>query len=366
MIKSFKYRIYPTRSQQKILETTLDECRWLYNYALNDRRTCYELDGKSPSYYSQSKTLPYLKESRDDLCKVNYMVLQNVLMRLDLAFQAFFRRIKNHETPGYPRFKSKNRYNSITFPKYGNGFSIKQSKLYIQHVGLVKIKLSRETPEVIKICTILRSSTNKWYAIFTSEVEQNLLPQNDLTIGIDVGLKTFATLSDSSTIDNPKFFVSEQKELGRYQRKAAKYPERRRQYKKVVARIHERIKNKRDNFSHQESRRIVNKYNIICVEDLTINRMMSENTTRNKNISDAAWSSFFDKLQYKAEDAGRMFIRVNPAYTSQTCSSCGFREHLELTDREFNCSNCGLILDRDLNAANNILAIGLYGIGVSP
>jgi putative transposase len=212
-----------------------------------------------------------------------------------------------------------------------------------------------------------RSSTGKWYVTFSVECEPERLKPVDTQVGIDVGLKTFASLSTGEEIAHPRFFRKEEKSLAKVQRKHSKLakgkPERRK-HRKAVARVHERIAWQRENFTHQQSRTIVNHFGVICVEDLQVNRL-THNHCLAKSIADASWSAFFSQLHSKAEEAGRKYIAVNPAYTSQTCSACGHRQKMPLDVRIFHCPCCHAHLDRDLNAALNIRALGLQGLGLS-
>jgi len=360
MRKTFQYRIYPNKKQVKALEATLEECRWLYNHLLEKRRDAWEQEGKSLSLYQQIKTYSILKEERQSLKSVHSQVLQNVAVRVDLAMKAFFRRCKSGEKPGYPRFKAKSRYDSFTFPQ--TGFNLTQdNRLRLSKIGALKMSYHRPVRGKIKTLTIHKSATSKWYASFSCEIEPERLPLNTDAVGIDVGIKTFAALSDGREIANPHFFRAEEKALAKVQRKHSKLikgtPERRK-HRKVVARVHERVKWRRQNFTHQQSRRIVNQFGVICVEDLNMNRMV-HNHCLAKSISDVAWSAFFNQLMCKAEEAGRELIRVNPAYTSQTCSRCGHRQKTPLSERTYHCPCCLLDIDRDLNAALNIMALGL-------
>ncbi len=219
----------------------------------------------------------------------------------------------------------------------------------------------------MKTCTVQRSSTGKWYVSFSCECEPLRLEPTPTQVGIDVGLKTFATLSNEEEIDNPRFFRKEEKALAKVQRKhsqLAKGTPERRKHRKVVARVHERIKFRRENFTHQESRQIVDRFGVICVEDLHVNRMV-HNHCLAKSIADASWSAFFGQLSCKAEEAGRQLVKVNPAYTSQTCSVCGHRQKMPLDVRVFACPCCHVHLDRDLNAAKNIRGLGLQALGLS-
>jgi len=360
MRKTFKYRLYPTKQQQRLLAQQLEECRWLYNHLLGKRRDAWEQDGSSLALYQQQETFSILKHERPSLKSVHSQVLQNVAVRIDLAFKAFFRRCKAGEPPGYPRFRGQGRYDSFTFPQ--SGFSITHDdRVCLSKMGRIKMVNHRPVGGKIKTLTIHRSSTGKWYASFSCEVEPERLPENPDAVGIDVGLTTFATLSDGQEIANPRFFRTEEKALAKVQRKHSKLakgtPERH-NHRKAVARVHERIAWKRENFTHQESRKIVNTYGLIAVEDLTVNRMI-QNHCLAKSIADASWSAFFSQVSSKAEEAGRHLVKVNPAYTSQTCSQCGHRQKMPLSERIFDCPCCHAHLDRDLNAAKNILGLGL-------
>ncbi len=369
MLKTFQYRLYPTKHQETILNSQLEECRWLYNHFLEERKTTYEKTKKSPGLFDQCLTLPKLKSQWGSLKTVHSQVLQNVAMRIDLAFQAFFRRCKNGEKPGYPRFKGLDRYDSMTFTQIPVGCEIRDEILKISKVGNIKIILHRPLEGKPKICTIKRSSTGKWYAYFSCEIPTlNILPNNKRKIGIDVGLTTFATLSNEESIPNPRFFRKDEKELVKAQRKLSKEekgtPERIKR-RKPISRIHERIGFRRKNFAHQESRKIVNRFSFIAIEDLEINRMI-HNRCLAKSISDAAWSLFFTLLFVKAVEAGRTIVKVNPSYTSQTCYACGHRQKMPLSKRTFLCPCCKFETDRDHNAACNILRLGLQSVGPIP
>ena len=363
----FTYRLFPTKKQEKKLNQTLEECRWLYNHLLEMRKTAYERDGISLTCFQQQSSFPVLKQERSSLNAVHSQILQNVAVRIDLAFKAFFRRVREHaEEPGFPRFKGKSRYDSFTFPQ--SGFSITHDdRVTLSKIGSVKMIYHRPIKGKVKTCTIRRSSTGKWYGSFSVEYEPERLGPVATQVGIDVGLKTFATFSNGEEIANPRFFRKEEQALARVQRKHAKLAKGtplRRKHRQVVARVHERIAFRRDNFTHQESRQIIDRFGVICVEDLHVNRM-THNHCLAKSIHDASWSEFFSKLSCKAEEAGRQVVKVNPAYTSQTCSSCGHRQKMPLDLRIFACPCCHVQLDRDLNAALNIRGLGLQALGLS-
>jgi putative transposase len=363
MLKTLRYRLYPTKLQQRLLQQQLEECRWLYNHLLAERREAWEQRQESLRYYDQATSLPGLKAERPSLTTVQSQVLQNVAVRIDLAFKAFFRRSKAGETPGYPRFRGTGRYDSLTYPQVPVGCKLdaEARRVRLHGVGLVKIVYHRPIEGVFKTATIRRSSTGKWYVSFSCEcAEPAPLPKSDASVGIDMGLKTFATLSTGLAIANPRFFRQEERALAQVQRRLSKAekgtPERAKR-RRVVARVHERIAWRRGDFTHQHSRRIVNQFDLIALEDLAVNRMAHHHCLA-KSIHDGAWSQFADLLSYKAAWAGRRCVAVNPAYTSQDCSQCGHRQPLTLSDRTYTCPCCGLVLDRDLNASVNILRLG--------
>ena len=365
MLKAMKYRLKPTKAQAHTLDDQLEECRWLYNHLLAERKTAYEERQESLSYYAQANTLPPLKEDRPSLIGVHAQVLQNVAVRIDLAFKAFFRRCKAGEEPGYPRFRGYGRYDSMTFPQYGNGCQLTDGVLKLSKVGALRVTQHRPLEGTPKTCTLRRSSTWKWYVTIICEVEAQPLPSTGEVVGIDVGLISFATLSTGESTPCPKFFRQDEHDLKRTQHKLSGTPKRmpeRRKRRTIVARVHERIANRRSNFAHQESRRIVNRFDVIAVEDLSVNQML-HNHCLAKSIQDAAWSQFAVQLIYKAAYAGKRVVAVNPAYTSQDCSRCGHRQKKTLAERVHSCSCCGLALDRDHNAALNIKSLGLQALG---
>lgn len=220
MIKAFKYRIYPTKKQETLLEEWLRLCCELYNAGLQERTDAYKRAGKSIGYTSEQNQLPAIKEVREDLKVVHSQVLQDALGRLDRSFQDFFRRVREGEKPGYPRYRSRFRYDSFTFPQ--GGFSIVNGKLVLSKIGHIKIVQHRPTQGTVKTATIKRSPTGKWFVSIVCEFEPKALPLEIEAAGIDAGLKTFATLSTGDTVANPKFFRKEEKELAKVQRKLSK------------------------------------------------------------------------------------------------------------------------------------------------
>jgi putative transposase len=363
MLKTFKYRIYPTKHQRKVLVNTLELCRWIYNETLSTRKNAWEQEQKSLSCYDTMKLLPEWKEQKPELKNVYGQVLQQVCTRVDLAFQAFFRRVKTGENPGYPRFKGYGRYDSFTYTQ--NGFCLKNDGLHLSKIGTVKIKLHRNIQGKVKTLTIRRDNLGKWYACFSCEVDSNPLPKSEKVTGIDVGLESFATLSNGEKISNPRFFKNSEKKLAKAQcklSKAEKGTKERSKRRKVVAHIHQRVANQRQDFAHKLSRKLINEYGVIVFEKLNKQKMM-KNHYLAKSIADAAWNQLIQYTTYKAEDAGRKVILVNPSGTSQCCSQCCAVVKKSLAVRTHSCPHCGLVLDRDENAALNILRLGLQAVG---
>lgn len=356
--KSYKFRLNPTKKQAGVLQKTLDECRWLYNHLLEQRKLFHEELDQPLNKFQQNMFLPLLKEERPSLLLVHSQVLQNVTERIDKAFKNFFRRCKSGGKPGFPRFRGFDRYNSFCYSQ--SGFSIKGKELNLSKIGSIRIVQHREIQGKICTCTIRRED-GKWYACFSCEVEAIPLPANENSIGIDLGIESFATLSDGQKIENPRFFKKAEADLAKAQRKLSKcqkgMPERKKR-KKVVSKIHQQIKNSRSDFCHKISRSIIKEYQYICIEDLSITEMM-QNSYLAKSIADVSWNQFTQFLTYKAEEAGRKLGVVNPAYTSQNCSQCGNRKVKKLSERSHCCQICGYTAHRDVNAAKNVLALGL-------
>lgn len=363
MIRTFKYRIYPTDKQARFLQASLDACRWVYNKTLETRKKAWEDLKVSISFYDTVNLLTTWKKENTFLNKTYSQCLVDSQGRLDLAFKSFFRRVKAGEKPGYPRFKSFDRYDSFTYPQ--SGFIIVDNRLKLSKIGSITIKKDREIEGKVKTLSIKKESTGKWFACFSCEVESNPLPKVEPTIGIDVGLTSFATFSDGTKIENPRFFKTDEEKLVKAQRilsKANKGTDKRKKLKKVVAHIHEKIKNRRKDFAHKLSRNIVNTNQVIVFESLDIKNMQENNHKGlRKSIADVAWNQFMNFTTYKAEEAGRTVVFVNPRNTSQMCSRCGQIVDKDLSTRVHIC-DCGLTLDRDHNAALNILALGMQSL----
>jgi putative transposase len=368
VLKTFQYRLYPTAEQERLLETTLDECRWLYNHFLEERKTAWEERHERVTLIGQLTRLPELKAARPSLSSIHSQVLQNVGVRIDLAFKAFFWRCQKGEKPGYPRFRGRGRYDSFCYPQYRNGCKLDSNQLFLSKIGTFRVVLHRPLEGKPKTVCVHRSSTGKWYLTVACEWEPTRLAPASEPVGIDMGLTSYATFSTGEVIPNPRFFRNEEKALTKAQRRLAKKEKgtpARQKRRRVVARVHERTRWKRKDFAHQHSRQIVNRFQVIAIEDLSVYRMV-QNHCLAKSIADAAWAEFASMLSVKAAWAGRSFVAVNPAYTSQDCSCCGHRQKLSLSDRVYRCSCCWLELDRDHNAARRILSLGLQALGLAP
>jgi len=368
---TYCYRLFPTSAQRTALQCQLDCCRWVYNKALETRKNAWEQEQRSVSRYDTMNMLPCWKAEHEWLKQGHAQAMQEALTRLDLAFQSFFRRVKTGQKPGYPRFRGKDRYDSFTYPQNkGNWRFLNDGRLRLSKIGHVKIKLHRPIEGKAKTLTIRRDRLGNWYACFSCIVEQQPLPPSPKVIGVDVGLTYFATLSTGEHIPNPCFFRRDEKALAKAQRrlsKAQKGTPEYRKHRRVIQHIHHRIANRRRNFAHQLSRRLVNEFQIIAFENLAIQDMQDGNwRSMNKSISDAAWRQLMDFTAYKAEYASRLSPRVDPRGTTQECSGCGQIVSKNLSVRVHECPFCGLVLDRDVNAALNILARGMASLGANP
>jgi putative transposase len=362
---TYRYRLFPTAAQRTALNRSLDACRWVYNQTLEARRDAWQGDRRSLSLYDTNKLLPGWKQEYPFLSDAFSQCLQEAQGRIDLAFKHFFRRVKAGEKPGYPRFKGAGWYKSFTYPQHG--FRLEGDHLYLSKIGNVQIRLHRPLEGEVKTLTVKRDLLGNWYACFSVEVEFDPLPPSPRVVGIDLGLTHFATLSTGEQVPNPRFFRQDERALAKAQRRLSKCDRgtaEYRKYRRVVQHIYQRIANRRRDFAHQLSRRLVDAFQVVVFEDLAI-RNMQDNGHRSlhKNIDDAAWDQLIQHTAYKAEKAGRGCVLVDPRGTTQVCSCCGEVVPKDLSVRVHECPHCGCVLDRDLNAALNILARGLTSIG---
>jgi putative transposase len=381
--KAFKYRIYPTKAQTTNLENQFSMCRHLYNHALDERKSTYELTGATVDYYNQQKQLPTMKIERPWYKGVYSQVLQDVLKRLDNSYKSFFRRVKEcTDAPGFPKFKKRGQWNSITYPQYS---VFPSSLIVVPKVGTIKTVYHREVPETAKIKTLTISKEGcKWFACFSVELPLDVEPKRDLQnpIGIDLGLIDFLYASDGSHVAAPRYIRRSLDKLARLQRRFSAAKKRSPKWYKLLRAIqncHYKIRCQRNDFLHKTANALLVKSDAVAHENLNIKGMsrrpkpvQDESGTflpnrasikagLNKSINDAGWGQFLLYLKYKAVEQGKLVIAVPAHYTSQKCSACGQIVKKSLSIRTHECP-CGFVANRDHNAAMNILALGLESL----
>ncbi|MCL4451078.1 MAG: transposase [Candidatus Thermoplasmatota archaeon] len=372
-MRVYKFRIYPTEAQIGILNSTLNLCRELYNAMLQQRIYACRL-GKKVNYNSQQNEIPELKNAFPEYRSIHSQVLQDVAGRLDKSYANFFRRVKEKKTrknmkAGFPRFKSRDRYSSITYTQ--SGFRIlDDGHVWISKIGEVRMFMHRSVTGEIKTLSVKHDSIGDWFITITSgheaggehEQPHSYSPEFMKPIGIDLGLKALITVSDGTQIEPPRFLGKSEKKLKKAQRNLSRKQKgsgKRRKAKTRVAKIHRKIERQRDDFSHKLSRNLVEHHDLIVFEDLNIKNMV-KNHHLAKSIVDASWNRIVQYTMYKAESAGTFTVLIDPKYTSQECSQCGNIKHdLKLSDRTYHCNECGLSIDRDVNAAINIERKGM-------
>ena len=357
--RTYKYRVYPTRGQAEALDAQLGEACRLYNGALQERRDAWKQARRSVGYYEQANQLKAIRAD-GSLDLASFSACQDVLRRVDKTFRAFFGRVKAGRKAGFPRFRSRRRYDSLTFPSYGDGCRLQANgRLYLQGVGHLKVKLHREIEGKIKTVSVKREA-GAWYALFSCEVQPSPLPDAVEAIGIDVGLTTFAVLSDGSEIANPRYARKAQARLRVAQRRVARRKRGGNGRRKAVAllqKAHVHVANQRSDFHHKTARSIVNRFGMVAVEELNVKGLAGSMLAR--SVHDAGWGQFLQRLDDKAESAGRQIVRVNPNGTTQRCSGCQSVVPKTLSQRWHACPACGLSLSPDENAAREILRLGL-------
>ena len=358
-MKTYKFRLYPNVEQEGILQEYLNTCRFIYNIGLEDRINCYQRTGKSLSYYDQTQ---WLKELDNNIYQ---QVAQDVLNRLNKAYQNFFRRIKLGEKAGFPRFQGYNRYDSFTYPQ--SGFKILDNRhVQLSKIGTIKFIRSREIIGKIKTCTI-KKKVDKWYINFACEIPEVEKVIINKCIGIDLGLTTLATLSNGIKIENPRIlnqFIDRIKNLQRNLSLKVKGSNNYKKLKLRISKLYQKLVNVRNDHLHKLSRKLVDEYDLIVYEDLNIKQMVKSNYL-SRSIHDVSWRSLINYTTYKADYAGKFVELINPFNTSKMCSNCGnIKEKLSLSDRIYDCDKCNLKLDRDYNAAINILNLSKLGVNL--
>jgi putative transposase len=358
--KTYKEKLRPTPTQERALEHVLWRYRTLYNTALEQRITAWQRCHVSVTRYQQEAELKAFRAELPEYAAIHSHVLQEVLARLDKTYQAFFRRLVNGETPGFPRFQGRSRYHSFTYKEYGNGAQLDNGCLVLSKIGRIAVRWSRPVEGTIKTVTLSREADG-WYVCFScAEVPVQPLPPTGNETGIDVGLKVFLITADGEMVENPRHYRRAEQRLAKAQRRVSRRKQgskRRRKAAHLCAKHHQHVQRQRRDFHHKTALSLLRTYDTIYLEDLRVANMV-RNPHLAKSISDAGWAAFRTILEGKAVYAGRRVVAVPPAYTSQDCSGCGERVPKSLSVRIHVCPRCGLILDRDANAAKNIQWLG--------
>lgn len=357
MLRSHKYRIYPTEAQSAKLDEMLSCFCSLYNAALESRIDAYRKAGKTIGYNEQAAALKEIRGFDAQYAQFSHTAKQKVLRRLDKAYKAFFARVKRGDKAGFPRFKARARFNTAEFT-YGDGLRLQGNRLRIVGVpASIKVRWHRDLPAGAKIkAATLTRRDGKWFVSLQFEINDVIPAKPERLVGIDLGLSSFVALDNSETVDLPKFTKSNERRLHQANRKLAR---RRRgslgwkAAKRCVRKVHASVAGQRRVFLHTLSKRLVAEYDGIVLEDLNIKGLARGMLA--KSVNNAAWGTFVQQLTYKAESAGKVVEFVNPAYTSQVCSCCGSIQPKTLAVRVHECADCGLVLDRDVNAAINVL-----------
>ena len=350
---NYKFRLYPTPVQVKVLNDTIDTCRHLYNDSLGERSEDWGV-----GFWEQKQLLTLRKQDDKYLKQVHSQVLQDVLLRLDKSYQAFFKKIMK-----YPKFKRREKYNSFSYPQYG-GFRFRHGKLVLSCVGAIDIRMHRIPVGALKRCTVIRD-IDQWYCCITADDGMDMIERKPIqkAVGVDVGLLDWMALSDGNKIQNTLDFEAQASSIKELQRRLArkeKGSHNREKARIQLAKAWRQVRRCRDDFVHKASKELADNYDTVVYEKLNINNMVKNHNVASA-IMDATWGRLRLYTAYKVERRGGRVILVDPSGTSQKCSRCGVvaKEKLDLSVRTFECHSCGLVMDRDLNAALNILKLGL-------
>jgi putative transposase len=360
--KTYQYKLEPTPEQERTLDRTRMRCRHVYNAAIGERREAWRMRSISVTYYQQKVELPGIKEEMPEYSAVYSQVLQDVVLRVDRAFQAFFRRLTAGEAPGYPRFQGRNRYHSFIYPQVGEhgGARLDNGFLVLAKIGRIAVRWSRPIEGTPKTVTIGREADGWYVTISCADVPVHPLPKTGQETGIDLGLQAFATLADGTRISTPAYYRRAERHLAKCQRRVSnrrKGSHRQRKAVCVLAKAHQRVRRQRQDFHHKTALALVRQYDTIYHEDLRVTNMV-KNHHLAKSIADASWGAFLTILTFKAASAGKRVLAVDPAFTSQACSGCGVIVARGLSMRWHECPECGTSLHRDHNAAKNIQGRG--------
>jgi putative transposase len=373
--RSFKFRLRPTAQQHVALDACLRDHCTLYNAALEERREAWRR-GISVRYGGQSAQLKEIREECPEQGRWSFSSQQATLRRLNRAFDGFFRRVKSGQKPGYPRFRSRERWDSVLWPSDGDGCRWRDGRAYLRGVGAVRVSVHRPVEGVVKTLAVKREG-RRWYLVLScDDVPEKPLPDTGKSVGIDMGITAFLATSDGELIANPRHGRAAARRLAAAQQVLARKKRgslNRRVARAVVANRHRKVSNQRRDLHHQVARRLVDAYDVIALEDLAVKNMtrsasgtlelpgtnVAAKSGLNRSILDAGWAEFATILAAKAEEAGRIMVTVNPQYTSQRCHPCG---HIDARNRKgeaFVCLACGHTGHAGVNAARNVLRAGL-------
>lgn len=360
--RTYKFRAYPSREQKLLLDRQMSLSKQLYNLLLEKSQTYYKDHGKTFTKYDMNKWMTQLKKKNPEFKELYSQAAQNVADRASKAYQNFFRRCRERKKNkvvkvGFPRFKTF--VSSLTYPQAYNGsVNVERKRVSLSKIGRINFVNHRDIQGEVKTAAIKKTKSQEWYITFSTEKEDTPIFNNGKAqIGIDLGLKDYCTLSDGTKISNPRILKQSENKLKKSQREVSgrgKGGQNRKKSILKLERIHEHIARQREDYLHKLSHNMVNSYSLIAYEELNI-AGMTKNHRLAKNINDVSWSQFIQFLCYKAESAGCRVIGVNPRNTSKTCSKCGNIQDIDLSQRTYHCGGCGLKMDRDVNAAVNIL-----------
>ncbi len=362
MERAYKYRIYPNKKQQELIQKTFGCVRFVYNYYLSKRKEMYENDKTTFTYNMCSKDLTSLKKELEWLKEPDKDSLQKSLKNLDMAYQKFFK-----EHAGYPKFKSKkDRHKSYRTSCTNNNIRFENKYIKLPKLGYVKVRDKQIPQGRILNATISQEPNGHYYcSLCCTEVAFSQYPKTSQNVGIDLGLVDFAILSDETKIENPRFYKNSEEKLAKLQRELSRKTIGSNRWNKArikVANLQKHISNQRNDFLHKLTTNIIRKYDVIVIEDLDVKSMKETNSkTRNKRVGDVSWSEFRRQLTYKSQWYGKQLVVIDRYYpSSQICNICGHRDGKKTEDvRLWICPNCNSKLDRDVNAAKNILQEGL-------